>query len=62
MHGHLQSLMKQGFMTTMDLVAYRVPEDPVFPAPMEEYVFTFIAFYERGFDAPSHRFLQSLLR
>jgi hypothetical protein len=54
--------MKQGFMTTMDLVAYRVPEDPVFPAPMEEYVFTFIAFYERGFDAPSHRFLQSLLR
>jgi hypothetical protein len=40
----------------------RVPEDPVFSAPAQGYMVTFLAFYERGFSAPSHRFLCSLLQ
>jgi hypothetical protein len=48
-------------MMAAELVAYHVLKDPVFPAPAEGYVVTFVAFYERGFDAPSHRFLHSLL-
>jgi hypothetical protein len=59
--GHLQSLTDQGFMTTMELTAYRVPEDPTFPAPAEGYVVTFVVFYEQGFSAPLHRFLHLLL-
>jgi hypothetical protein len=32
------------------------------PAPAERYVVSFVAFYERGFGTPPHRFLHSLLR
>jgi hypothetical protein len=32
--GHLQKLVKQGFITAVELVAYRVPEDPAFLAHM----------------------------
>jgi hypothetical protein len=60
--GHLQSLTNQGFMTTTELTACLVPEDPAFPTPVERYVVTFVAFYEWGFGAPSHRFLRSLLQ
>jgi hypothetical protein len=61
MPGHLQKLLKQGFMLAAELVACRVPEDPMFPAPVEGYVVSFMAFYERGFSTPSHQFLHSLL-
>jgi hypothetical protein len=61
MQGHLQSHVSQGFMTAMELVACRVPEDPVFPSLVYGYVVTFLAFYERGFGVPSHRFLHWLL-
>jgi hypothetical protein len=37
-------------------------EDPRLPAPSDGYVVSFIAFYDRGFRAPSHQFLRSLLR
>jgi hypothetical protein len=62
MQGHLQSHVSQGFMTAMELVACRVPEDPVFPSPVYGYVVTFLAFYERGFGVPSHQFLHWLLQ
>jgi hypothetical protein len=60
--GHLQKLLKQGFMMAAELMACLVPEDPVFPAPVEGYVVSFMAFYEWGFGTPSHRLLHSLLR
>jgi hypothetical protein len=59
---HLEGQANQGFMTAMELAAYHVPEDPVFPAPAKEYVVTFVAFYERGFGVPLHWFLCSLLQ
>jgi hypothetical protein len=58
---HLQNLMSQGFMMAAELVTYRVPEDPVSPTLEERYVVSFMAFYKRGFDVPSHQFLHSLL-
>jgi hypothetical protein len=36
-------------------------EDPTFPIPAEGYVVSFMAFYERGFVTPTHRFLRLLL-
>jgi hypothetical protein len=42
----LQNLVNQGFMTAMELAAWRVPKDPVFPVHTEGYVVTFVAFYE----------------
>jgi hypothetical protein len=46
MQGHLQSLVKQGFMKASKLVACRVSKDPSFPAPTEGYMVTFVAYYE----------------
>jgi hypothetical protein len=60
--GHPQKLMKYGFMAAVDLEASRVPEDPVFPAPADGYMVSFVAFYERGLSTPPHWFLRSLLR
>jgi hypothetical protein len=54
MQGHLQKLVKQGFMIVVELVTCCVPEDPVFSVPAEGYVVSFVAFYERGFGMPSH--------
>jgi hypothetical protein len=54
MPGHLQKLVKQGFMTAAELVTCRVPEDLAFLAPAEGYIVSFMAFYEQGFDKPSH--------
>jgi hypothetical protein len=62
MPGHLQKLVKQGFMMAAELVTCRVPEDLAFLAPAEGYIVSFMAFYEQGFDKPSHQFLHSLLR
>jgi hypothetical protein len=36
--GHLQKFVKHGFMSAVELVASRVPEDPAFPTPAEGYV------------------------
>jgi hypothetical protein len=58
---HLQKLMKHGFMVATKLEACHVPEDPAFPTPAKGYVVSFMAFYERGFSMPLHRFLYSLL-
>jgi hypothetical protein len=61
MQGHLQNLVKQGFRMKTELMGYRVLENPAFPAPADGYMVTFVASYERGFSAPSHQFLHSLL-
>jgi hypothetical protein len=61
MPDHLQKLMKQGFMMATEHMACRVLEDPAFPTPSEGDVVSFMAFFERGFGTPSHRFLCSLL-
>jgi hypothetical protein len=52
--GHLQKQVKHGFMTVAEIEACCVLEDPMFPAPMEGYVASFMAFYERGFCTPVH--------
>jgi hypothetical protein len=62
MHGHLQKLAKQGFMMAAELASCVLLEDPAFPAPIEGYVVSFVAFYEWGFGTPSHWFLHSLLQ
>jgi hypothetical protein len=59
--GHLQKIMKHGFMSVAELESYRVPEDPAFPAPAEGYVVSFTSFYKRGFSVPPHQFLNSLM-
>jgi hypothetical protein len=38
MLGHLQKVVKHGFMTVAELKACHVPEDPAFPVPIEGYV------------------------
>jgi hypothetical protein len=60
--GHLQKLMKQGFMMAVELRVCCVPEDPAFPTPTEGYVVSFAAFYDRGFGMPPLGFLHLLLR
>jgi hypothetical protein len=60
--GHLQKLMKHGFMLPAELEAYRVPKDHALPAPAEGYVVSVMAFYEWGFGMPPRPFLHSLLR
>jgi hypothetical protein len=59
---HLQKLVKNGFMTAVELEACRMPEDPAFPTPVEGYMVSFTVFYEQGFGMPPHQFLCSLLR
>jgi hypothetical protein len=59
--GHLQKLMKHGFMSATELETCWVLMDPTLPAPTEGYVVSFTAFYERGFDVPPHLFLCLLL-
>jgi hypothetical protein len=49
-------------MIAVELTTYCVLEDPTSPAPMERYIMVCTAFYERGFDVPSHRILLSLLQ
>jgi hypothetical protein len=59
---HLQKLVKNGFMVAPELEVCHVLEDLAFLAPAEGYMVSFVAFYERGFDMPPHRFLCLLLR
>jgi hypothetical protein len=58
---HLQKLMKHGCLSVAELETCWLSEDLAFPAPADGYVVPFIAFYERGFRAPPHQFLWSLL-
>jgi hypothetical protein len=58
---HLQNLVSHGYMTAVELATYRVLVDPALPAPGAGYVVACLAFYERGFGVPPHRFLHSLL-
>jgi hypothetical protein len=62
MPGHLQKLMKHGFMSMVELEAYQVPEDPTFPTPAKGYVVSLVAFYEWGLGMPLHQFLCLRLR
>jgi hypothetical protein len=61
MQEHLQNLISLGYMTVVELPTCIVLVDPVSPALMGGYVMACLAFYERGFGVPSHRFLCSLL-
>jgi hypothetical protein len=58
----LQNLINQGYMIAEELATCLVPVDPAFPALAGGYVVACTVFYERGFDVPPHRILQSLLR
>jgi hypothetical protein len=49
-------------MTAAEIAICRLPNDPASPVPAGGYVVAYAAFYERGFDVPSHRFLHSLLQ
>jgi hypothetical protein len=49
-------------MTAVELASCHAPEHPAFPTPVEGYMVSFVAFYERGFGTPSHRFLRLLLQ
>jgi hypothetical protein len=60
MLGHLQKLLKQGFMMVVELTTYHVPEGLAFPAPAEGYVVSFMAFNERGFSTPLHQLFRLL--
>jgi hypothetical protein len=62
MPGHLQKLMKHGFVVVAELEPCCVSEDPMFATPVKGYVVSFVPFYERGFSMPPHQFLHSLLR
>jgi hypothetical protein len=58
---HLQNLVKHGFIEVVELEAYRVAVDPVFPVCAEGYIVSFMVFYMLGFGMPLHWFLHSLL-
>jgi hypothetical protein len=51
--GHLQKLMKHGFIAAVELEACCMSEDLVFHATVEGYVVSFMAFYEWGFSTVS---------
>jgi hypothetical protein len=55
----LQNLMSKGYMTTSEFATSLVPTGPVSPALAVGFIVVFVAFFERGFASPSHRFLQS---
>jgi hypothetical protein len=62
MQEHLQHLVSQRYMVVAELATCCLPKDYASPAPAGGYVVACMAFYERGFGVPSHRFLRSLLR
>jgi hypothetical protein len=53
--------MSEAFMMAMELMTFRVPEDPASLVSTEGCVMSYVLFYERGFDVSSHQFLCSLL-
>jgi hypothetical protein len=44
--GHLQKLVKHGFVVAIELKPCRVSEDPTFATHAKGYVVFFVAFYE----------------
>jgi hypothetical protein len=62
MREHLQNLVSQGYMTAAELATCHVHANPAFLAQVAGYVVACLAFYERGFGVPLHRFLCSLLQ
>jgi hypothetical protein len=54
MQEHLQNLMSQGYMTVVELAAYRVPVDPASPVQAGGYVVSCMEFYEQGFGVLAH--------
>jgi hypothetical protein len=48
-------------MTMAEFVTCLIPVDPSSPTPVRGYIVSCVAFYERGFGAPTHQFLYSLL-
>jgi hypothetical protein len=44
--GHLQKLMKHGFVVVAELEPCHVSEDPMFTTHAKGYVVYFVAFYE----------------
>jgi hypothetical protein len=53
MQEHLQNIVSQGYMTTMELATCCKPEDPTSPVQAGGYVMACTVFYERGFGVPS---------
>jgi hypothetical protein len=49
-------------MMVAELVTCHMTEDPASPIQVRRYIMACAAFYGRGFGAPSHRFLCSLLQ
>jgi hypothetical protein len=49
-------------MMVAELGTCRMPEDPISPTPVEGYVVSFVAIYERGFCVSSHRLFHSMLQ
>jgi hypothetical protein len=49
-------------MTAVELATCYVPKDPASPTPAGGYIVACAAFYEQGFDVPSHLFLRSPLQ
>jgi hypothetical protein len=49
-------------MTAAELATCRVSKDPTSPVLAGGYIVACMAFYERGFGVPSHRFLRSMLQ
>jgi hypothetical protein len=62
MQEHLQNLMSQGYMTTVELATCHMPEDLASLIQAGGYIMACTASYERRFGVPSHRFLCSLLQ
>jgi hypothetical protein len=58
---YLQELVSKGYMTAVEFATYLVPTGYVSPALVERFIVVCVAFYERGFGLPSHRFLCPLL-
>jgi hypothetical protein len=46
MQEHLQNLVQQGYMTEVELMTSRVPEDPASLVPMGEYVVACAELYD----------------
>jgi hypothetical protein len=43
---HLQNIVSQGYMTTMEFATCLVPVDPVSPTPVKDYIVVCAALYE----------------
>jgi hypothetical protein len=58
----LQNIVSQGYLIVAELSTCRVLADLASPTLVGRYIVVCLAFYERGFGVPSHRFLHLLLQ